>query len=340
MDPAYRNQGYGLDLLESAARCLAGAMKRLTLLMCAVVPVSPEPCAGKLKLQRHFESAGFQRAVRSEDFWLLEPSGFRRRKLKIPQVLPQSLVDQSRPAMAKRRPKGCAGDPKATPIPSSQQLAADASGAAAASGVAALSDLSRADFADGLGQELTPRVYYALLAAAEAAALKLRQDADRFVNGVRGGRFWGSNFLPPALKDNVFKSFVIGMASIVDYIGAMLISRRIPSVGNVTESLAILGGAPVDLGVRLERHLVSHFFGHGGRIEHVLQALVDKAAALYEELEDAEIEDAAHLSDDALEGGGRARRPLHIYRSLPANFSDLDFEHVRGILVPQEPEDS
>merc|ERR1712039_224101 len=103
-----------------------------------------------------------------------------------------------------------------------------------------------------------------------------------------GGAHWGSERLPPALRGKVFKAFVKGMMEVMAVVKALLERGRAPTTATVSEVL-FATRAPLgkELGLCLNRHMVSHFFGKGGRVEHILQALVDEAASFYEACEEA-----------------------------------------------------
>lgn len=99
----------------------------------------------------------------------------------------------------------------------------------------------------------------------EAAVGALRADAGRFISGRPGGDFWGSDFLPEALRHSALKAFVRGMAEVVAVIGALLAWRRVPTVAEVTGVLSPFTGLPAKaLGLSVNRHTVSHFFSCDG----------------------------------------------------------------------------
>merc|ERR1712187_484203 len=140
------------------------------------------------------------------------------------------------------------------------------------------------------GGELTPRMYYALTMAAAAGTDALRADAQaHFVDGKPGGHFWRSDCLPEVLRKQVFKAFVLGMSEVASVIGALLESKQMPTLEAASDALSPFSGKPLQtLGLRVNRHLVSHFFSKGGSVEHVLRAVVDEATAFYEAREDTQ----------------------------------------------------
>lgn len=173
---------------------------------------------------------------------------------------------------------------------------------------------------------LTPRMRYALVAAADAGKLRLRQDAEGFVVGRPGGKYWGSQFVPSPLRDRVFKVFVRGMLGVTEIFGALLRKRVVPTPSVLMSALSPFGGRQAkDLGVRLDRHAVSHFFAKGGEVMYVIQAVLQDAICFYEEHElQGETRKAADELEDSL---------ISRYHNLPLHMLDGDFDFARAILM-------
>jgi hypothetical protein len=171
----------------------------------------------------------------------------------------------------------------------------------------------------------------------------LRADADQFVNGKPGGAYWGCQCLPPHLRSGVFKAFVKGMAEIVDVICALLREPRLEvEVENEFEQLeaatsknefeqlptpeAVLrvlspfeDTQREELGLQLNRHFVSHFFGKGGRVEAVIEAVIEEATAFYETQEECGARQDETRSAD--------------YHHLPMKMLDGDFDYLKPFLM-------
>lgn len=306
-----RGRDVGLDLLEAVIRCLSGALKRLTLAVCKI-----EPGDGADALERHWARIGYKRVSADQNFWYLEPGSQKRRLPKTPPA---------------KRPR------LSTPPPPFSETSES------------LHNVGPQKRADVITQRkaprgvLTPRTRFALICAAKHGAAMLRADADQFVNGKPGGAYWGCQCLPPHLRSGVFKAFVKGMAEIVDVICALLREPRLePEVENEFEQLeaatsknefeqlptseAVLrvlspfeDTQREELGLQLNRHFVSHFFGKGGRVEAVIEAVIEEATAFYETQEECGTRQDETRSAD--------------YHHLPMKMLDGDFDYLKPFLM-------
>jgi len=173
-----------------------------------------------------------------------------------------------------------------------------------------------------LGGKLTPRMHYALAAAAQIGATTLRSDACRFVNGMPGGAHWGSEALPRTLQGTVYKAFVKGMAEVADVVFALLRHRQVPTALVVTEVLSPFACDPGrSIGLEINKHLVSHFFAKGGEASQVLNAVLEEASSFYDDRE---------CPDD---GDTRELKAYADYHGLAAHGWDGDFDLVRTVLL-------
>merc|ERR1712032_47050 len=97
-----------------------------------------------------------------------------------------------------------------------------------------------------------------------------------------------------------------GMADIVDVMGALLRRHQVPTVAAISEVLSPFTGGPArDLGLQINRHLVSHFFCHKGRVEYVVKAAINEASRFYDDRE-------GESTQTAKEGC-----PFRVYHGLP-----------------------
>jgi len=169
--------------------------------------------------------------------------------------------------------------------------------------------------------KLTPRMCYVMKHAAKTGLSSLRLDADRFISGKPGSDYWGCKFFPAHLQQ-VFKSFLKGMANVVSVMIRLLELEEIPTVVSIMQILSPSSGVPGDaVGLHLNKHFVSHFFGMGGKVDHVIRAVIREASLLYN----------ARESDDAehVHCGDACRN----YHDLPIHMLDGDFEYVESLLM-------
>merc|ERR1712139_673963 len=76
--------------------------------------------------------------------------------------------------------------------------------------------------------------------------------------------------------------YVKGFADIVQVLEGLLRCQQIPTVAAIMRVLSPFSGSPgQELGLSLNKHFVSHFFGMGGKVEHVSCAVIDEAMKLY-----------------------------------------------------------
>eukprot|EP00930_Biecheleria_cincta_P074043 TRINITY_DN6127_c0_g1_i1.p1 TRINITY_DN6127_c0_g1~~TRINITY_DN6127_c0_g1_i1.p1 ORF type:complete len:1116 (+),score=233.49 TRINITY_DN6127_c0_g1_i1:29-3376(+) len=170
---------------------------------------------------------------------------------------------------------------------------------------------------------LTPRARFALAYAAAFGAAMLRADAAGFQCGRRGTGFWGFQSLPGAVQQTgVYKSFLMGMAEVVDLAGSLLRQGQEGLATAISAVLCPASGLPKNP----NRHKISHFFGRGGSAEHVLRALCDEAEAFSELCEEEE-------GDFDAAGAAFAAQWAECYRSLPLQMLDGDFEFVRRVVI-------
>eukprot|EP00929_Paragymnodinium_shiwhaense_P028724 TRINITY_DN16592_c0_g1_i4.p1 TRINITY_DN16592_c0_g1~~TRINITY_DN16592_c0_g1_i4.p1 ORF type:complete len:1109 (-),score=328.00 TRINITY_DN16592_c0_g1_i4:69-3395(-) len=361
IDGRLRGRDIGLDFFEAVLRCLAGPMKRVTLVVCRLGPL-PEA------LRRHWTRIGFRQATTGGDdasaaaspqeafskedvsaWWFLEPgrNGWRRKGKAHKAEKASSTTSASQQAGGAKR-KGRSQERKtqleqrvetatATAQVASAAAAAGAPVEAATAAAAPPEPRKKAkvsvlppsvnDSASRMVGGMTPRMRYVLVAASDKASQTLRDDAENnFVNGKPGGKHWGQSRLPPELQGRVFKAFVRGMAEVTDAFGFLLRKRKVPTTALMNEVLSpvlspMAQTAAKDLGLHPNRQLVSHFFAKGGQTDHVVQAILDSALAFYEEREDDD--------DEAREGQPHGR-----YHGLPMHMLDGDFDYVRSILLP------
>jgi len=355
-----RRRDVGLDFVEGVLQCLSGPMKRLTLVMCTI-PAAVGGQACTRALQRHWMRIGFQRAAVDKDIWFLETSALRQRLSKAevacrdgtrarPRVPSRPAAQPPQPRTLpplKRAKVAIVESPPphslANQVPSKLEVGhADAvvhgNGHPPRRPTLQFADfrethaigwslaaMGNGDANTDHGVVLTPRMHHALVFATSLSSGTLRADAERFISGKRGGPdFWGSEYLPQALQGNVFKAFVKGMAEIVDVIGALLTRNLIPTAAAVSQILSPFARSPGEvLGFRVNKHFVSHFFGSGGKVDHVIRAVVEEAALFYEARESA---------GEALEGDGGYG--FGTYHALPIHMLDGDFDYVRDALLP------
>merc|ERR1712194_882298 len=90
------------------------------------------------------------------------------------------------------------------------------------------------------------------------------------------------------------------------------------------------GGAagPVAVGLQVNRHLVSHFFGHGGKVEFILKAIVQDATTFYEACENGDVLPTWCSSTPGVDWA-------KIYHKLPYSMLDGDFDVVQDRLALQ-----
>ncbi|CAE8602332.1 unnamed protein product [Polarella glacialis] len=185
---------------------------------------------------------------------------------------------------------------------------------------------------------LTPRARLALAYASAVGAATLRSDAEGFENGKPGTCFWGSQRLPSneIRQSGVYKAYLRGMAEVADVVGYLTRSGGDPSATTV---MSILSPSPtrslaIDLGLQLNRHAISHFFGKGGTVELVLQALIDEAELFTEACEGSCLAESA--SGEAEKKQLTSDAWTESYRALPLHMVDGDFEFVRNFLIGQQ----
>jgi len=137
------------------------------------------------------------------------------------------------------------------------------------------------------------------------------------------------------------------MADIVDVMGALLKRHRVPTVAAISQVLSPFTGLPArELGVHINRHLVSHFFCHKGRVEHVVKAVVEEAARFYDAREGegakmamavAAVSAAASAAEEEEKkkrAAGEGCSPFRAYHGLPICMLDGDFDFVQALLIP------
>jgi len=289
LEERFAGSDTGLEFASAVARCLSGPLKRVTLTMCVADAAAFPPAC--------WAPFGFRRVDAGAAAWLFVETG-----AVLSRAGPGRTRDRPKTSPMVQSPLGLPSSPspkRRTPLKRPRE--------------------------ELVGGRLTARVHYALTMAAEQGADRLRIDANsHFKDGVPGGKFWGFESLPEEMRTAVFKAFVNGMAEVLDTVAALLRDEQLPTVSTVMNILAPFSPpAPRRrLGLRrLNRHLVSHFFSKGGCVEHVLHALLEKAAAVYEECDGAE------------EGGG-THKPSEAFQLLPSHMLDGDFDFVRSALLP------
>eukprot|EP00416_Gambierdiscus_australes_P020795 CAMPEP_0171078444 /NCGR_PEP_ID=MMETSP0766_2-20121228/14647_1 /TAXON_ID=439317 /ORGANISM="Gambierdiscus australes, Strain CAWD 149" /LENGTH=410 /DNA_ID=CAMNT_0011535577 /DNA_START=33 /DNA_END=1265 /DNA_ORIENTATION=+ len=313
----------GLDFAAAVLRCLSGPLKRVTLAVC-----KEDAAAASVLLDKRGARAGFGKVTADGQSWLfLEPSATcarlaGRAKSKATRKVrcraacsdgnrtlnPQAIEDGHTPTESSRD----ASSTRPTLVPSKPAPA---------------TSLKRPQAAL-VGGRLTLRTHYAMMFAADAGAQTLRLDAEQFRNGIPGGHYWGCECFPAPLRRNVFKAFVRGAAGIVDVVRALLRVERLPLPREVLHALAPFDAAPArELGLRVDKHAISHFFGKGGRVEHILRAVIEDATSFYDDRECTE-EDPSELTE------------FGDYHQLPNHMLDGDFDFVKSIFIPECPVES
>ncbi|CAK0798667.1 unnamed protein product [Prorocentrum cordatum] len=128
------------------------------------------------------------------------------------------------------------------------------------------------------------------------------------------------------------EAFVNGMADVAAVVAALLDRRQVPAARELAQLLSPTASPALgSLGLRVRRHALSHFFGKGGRVDHVLDAVIDEAASLYEAL-DAVGDAAGALGEGDEEPAGLGGRLCGFHR-LPVHVLDGDFDRVRSALT-------
>lgn len=168
------------------------------------------------------------------------------------------------------------------------------------------------------GTSLTPRARLALAYAATFGAAMLRTEAAGFRCGRRGAGFWGFQSLPGSVQQTgVYKSFIMGMAEVVDLAGILLRQGQEGLATAISATLCPASGLPK----HPNRHKISHFFGRGCSAVHVLRALCDEAEAFSELCEEEE-----ESSFDA--ASSTTSQWVECYRALPLQMLDGDRKSV------------
>mmetsp|Transcript_10837 Transcript_10837/g.24511 ORF Transcript_10837/g.24511 Transcript_10837/m.24511 type:complete len:465 (+) Transcript_10837:43-1437(+) len=317
-----RCSSIGHDFGSLVLSCLSGPMKRVTLVMC------------KAGAQEHpWAKLGFKRVEVDGTAWLLMELGFRRKRRPTAAKLRGRAFIRARlratadaSAKAATAGRGADGAPqlgrsRTPPSPLPPRAPLSATSAPTRPEPEPVPKRPRHGL---LGGKLTPRVHYALVFATGLGADLLRLDANSFTNGTPGGHYWGCEWFPASLQCDVFKAFVKGMAEVVDVVGAMLKVEQLPTVPAVMKVLSPWAYSPgACLGLRVNKHMVSHFFSKGGRVEHIIQAVVDEAASFYSDRECTEDEDLPEHGE------------FVDYHFLPNHMLDGDFEFVKSALIPE-----
>eukprot|EP00928_Gymnodinium_smaydae_P023750 TRINITY_DN19470_c2_g1_i1.p1 TRINITY_DN19470_c2_g1~~TRINITY_DN19470_c2_g1_i1.p1 ORF type:complete len:1039 (-),score=280.62 TRINITY_DN19470_c2_g1_i1:55-2757(-) len=344
-----------LMLLRSVLKCLVGPMKRVTLVLARPGHLQSAAAPGAADAAVRWERVGFRRCLgpKAGDWWFLEPSASG---LPQPRAEAEQRPDgasaggrgagagrsgkrhrpNARPAGERRRSGGGGGG--ADPPSAAADAAAEAEGSerppkrprqSPSESAPILPPTLGAGTSKSLGG-LTPRMRYALVAAADMGANSLRADLEHFVNGQKGGRHWGSECLPEELQGNVYKAFVRGMAELCSAFGALLRRQRLPTREALDEVLSPYSGTAAEaIGLRLDRHAVSHFFAKGGKAEYVVAAILRETAAFVAAREQAE-----NTEDLDQQSGSEELRRFGRYHALPLHMLDGDMDFLRELILP------
>jgi len=279
-------------------------------------------------LERYWARMGLRPIYQQRHIWYLEPSKFTRRFTKDEVAI--AAAKTAKRQTGKKRAADALGQrqqhrTKVERTSSRAELAENRTRNRSLD-VSEPQDFSKiiSQKVPPLDGKLTPRMVYLLMQAAETGADVLRTDINSFKDGEPGLCYWGCEFFPKALRGGVFKAFVRGMIEIVDLIAAIFKLERLPTESAITRILSPWGSATSlslghEFGLRINRHTVSHFFSKGGRVEFVIQAIIEESMSLYDEQDGLE---------DSLSGWPE-------YHTLPSNELDGDFNAIRRALIPQ-----
>ena len=122
------------------------------------------------------------------------------------------------------------------------------------------------------------------------------------------------DYVPPPLRQQIYKTFYIGFCTIFEAISLVL---ETPASGIPTPE-AVMAAA-----LELKASAVQFYLGKGGKVEYVLDAVIDIARE-QSNLGDGTFEDTFDRDEGEEEGGIR-----HRYRELEACRNDLEFGIVR-----------
>lgn len=133
------------------------------------------------------------------------------------------------------------------------------------------------------------------------------------------------DYLPPTLRQRIFKTFYIGFCTIFEGVSHVL--KRTP--GGIPTPQAVLEAA-----LDLNAGAVHFYLGKGGKVEYVLEAILDIARE-QSSLGDGTFEETFDCDEEEEEVGRRLG-----YRELRACRNDLEFGVVRwsiGLRGPSGP---
>jgi len=319
-----RGNDLGLDFMESIIKCLAGPMKRVTLVMCQFKPADGQ-CA--TNLQAHFKRLGFEQVPAAEadseaaasKYFVLEP--FALPKTRLPRgVNPHMKRDSQRKKREVGKAKADArrqmtapqapSDNDATkraqepsvavaPAPPNKRTRTDATKAAPApEPITAFGQNEVLEAVKAFrGMLVQPRVVYALAKAVQIGTTAWEADLPNFVAGQPGGKFWRSDCFPTC---TVRRSYVAGVQQLAFLVGMMLRHGVCPSVEIITKAIDPLPAngdkewQELRSKLRLEslnRHMISHYIASGGEAKHLLGALLTEARSFCATMESASEQD-------------------------------------------------
>jgi len=319
--------GLASEMVQAVLRCLAGPMKRVTLVVWMPGATTVASLHGTISLGPLCESLGFQPAVHGQSFLFLEVGGSKRkakeahleRRAKRRREAEKASKENSAPRREHARgnvPENIVHNPTAD------------SSKGGKGGDTVLPALSanyvafNRQFSLNAWEKLTPRFRYAMGIAVGTGAASLQADAARFTSGKPGGHYWGCEWFPARLRQNVFKAYVNGFAELLALIGGLLQFQQAPTVDTLSRAIAPFVGHPgQEFGLKLNKHFLSHFFGVGGTVESALLAIVKEASTFCEVCESRH----GQGDEDAFRG----------YHALPIHMLDGDFEFVRTVLGVQ-----
>lgn len=133
------------------------------------------------------------------------------------------------------------------------------------------------------------------------------------------------DYIPPALRQEIYKAFYIGFHTIFKAVSQVLKTPGIP-----TPEAVMAAGLELDPGA------VNFYLGKGGKVEYVLDAIVDTARE-QSSLGDGTFEETFDYDEGDSEEDGAGRIG---YRELRACRNDLEFGIVRwsvGLRGPSGP---
>lgn len=310
---------HGLELMKAVLRCLAGPMKRLTLVLAGSasgLPGLPWSRADQLWLlevkdaltAKPTAKPEAKSEAKSEPKSEAKPTAAPRPKAVRGKASAAKPPLSSMPPPrfpAKRSWKHCEGPPLQAPVKRPRLMASAAE-------VLSEAPVPRRSLECLESSLLTARSRWSLTFAAINAAKTWREEAEQLQSGELHVEFWGNHYLPGPLRSSgVQKAFLKGMAEIAELAKALVLEGMLLTPETVTQATLLMDRfCPT-----INRHLVSHFFGRGGEAFIVLGALAEQAEAFI---------DTCESVPESLPAA--ASSWLGCYRALPMAMLDGDFD--------------